>query len=217
MSRDSPKLNGENSQAALLESGDESEQKAEQDLTAPELLGSSMPRREQFGSILDYLEAKYVRGVMIDDLDERLRQKKKSKRQNAGEDNTNHGSVDDIDTVFSDSEASGSCYSDESGNFLDDSELKSEVAHQLMASSAYGATMIEKQAANRKKQLHGTEAEKNGIANNTDRIVEGIYNDDDAFFVNIGDLEMEEGWEDAGLDENEDEEHMGVGWKGKKG
>ena len=127
-------------------------------------------QKHQFGSIIDYLEAKYVKGVMIDDLDERVREHKKQKSSSAVADKG-----DDL-SVLSDSVA-GSCYSQES--FIDDSELRTEVAHQIIGSSMYGTTKIEAEA-----------------------VAEG--DEDHAFFVNIGDLEMEDGWDEDQLDEEED-------------
>lgn len=162
-------------------------------------------RREQFGSIVEYLEAKYAKGVMIDDLDERIRERKKQKKKKKGgvasEDEGNgtgdgtgaggeswagaRGNGDDM-SVLSDS-AAGSCYSIESGNFIDDSELRKEVAHQILGSSAYGKTKIEAKAA------HGAD-EDNSL----------VGDDDHGFFVNIGDLEMEDGWTEHDLDDDED-------------
>lgn len=125
-------------------------------------------RRDQFSSMVDYLEAKYARGIMIHDLDERIRKKNKKKQQSGG---------DDL-SVLSDSEA-GSCYSEDSDNFIDDSDLRTDIAHQILASSAFGTTKIEAEAA--KTKAHDDES---------------IGADDHAFFVNVGDLEMEDGWND---------------------
>lgn len=136
-------------------------------------------RREQFSSIIDYLEAKYSKGVMIDDLDQRIRQKEKDKGEGV------HGN--DFD-VFSDSDH-GSCYTDDSGGFLDDSDLRIDVAQQILATSAYGTTKIE------------ADAKKKKSANEDDE--DDFDADDLAFFVNIGDLEMEEGY-DSGLEEERD-------------
>lgn len=137
--------------------------KTDQDDLNLEIVGSEV-RRDQFSSMVDYLEAKYARGIMIHDLDERIRKKKK---QNSG--------GDDL-SVLSDSEA-GSCYSEDSDNFIDDSDLRTDIAHQILASSAFGTTKIEAEAARTKAQDD-----------------ESIGADDHAFFVNVGDLEMEDGW-----------------------
>jgi len=156
---------------------------------------SRVPQRDQFGSVLDYLEAKYVKGVMIEDLDERIRQKKKQKKKQeaqAGDRTTMERNGSDIEnnmSVLSDS-AAGSCYSDDSGGFINDSELQSEVAQQVRASSAYGTTKIEAEAAANRK-------EKTRDAN------DGGSDDDHAFFVNVGDLEMEDGYVDNDFDESE--------------
>ncbi len=155
-------------------------------------------RREQFGSIVEYLEAKYAKGVMIDDFDERIREKKKRKRQNKNDatinddgnkkkgDSKTDGHDEDDMSILSDS-AAGSCYSNESGNFIDDSELRNEVAHQILGSSAYGKTKIEAKGA--------------AANENNDSMLD---DDDHGFFVNIGDLEMEEGWTEHDLDDDED-------------
>mmetsp|Transcript_16727 Transcript_16727/g.31696 ORF Transcript_16727/g.31696 Transcript_16727/m.31696 type:complete len:585 (+) Transcript_16727:80-1834(+) len=147
-------------------------------------IGSEV-RREQFSSIVDYLEAKYARGIMIHDLDERIRKKKK--QNNGG---------DDL-SVLSDSEA-GSCYSEDSDNFIDDSDLRTDIAHQILASSAFGTTKIEAEAARTKAQDD-----------------ESIGADDHAFFVNVGDLEMEDDW-NYDLDEDIDWMNSTKRSKGKK-
>jgi len=174
-----------------------------------EALGiSRVPQRDQFGSVLDYLEAKYVKGVMIEDLDERIREKKKQRKmQEAGTGDIamtgkNGSDVENNMSVLSDS-AAGSCYSDDSGGFINDSELQSEVAQQVRASSAYGTTKIEAEAAANRK-------DKIGDAN------DGGSDDDHAFFVNVGDLEMEDGYVDHDFDEVEGWMDAAVKEKGKK-
>ncbi|GKY99548.1 hypothetical protein MPSEU_000909100 [Mayamaea pseudoterrestris] len=72
---------------------------------------SIMPRRSDFGNMYDYLEAKYVQGVMVNDDDDR---------------NINNG-------VGDDDEGAGSVYSETS--FFDDSDLRRTVAEQVMAQS----------------------------------------------------------------------------------
>jgi len=116
----------------------------------------SIPQRDQYGSVLDYLEAKYVRGVMIPDLDSKI-------RSSGGSMSNGEGSDDDS------SGGAGSCYSEASG-FLDDSQLRTEVAEQVLASSQFGTTKIE---------------------------AEGKKPEDDGFFVNVGDLEMAEGYDES--------------------
>ena len=89
----------------------------------------NQPQPGDFGNIVDYLEAKYVQGVMVDD----------------------SGSEDDND------EGQGSVYSETS--FLDDTDLQRTVAEQVLA-----------QTTTTKLELR----------------------DDDEFFVNVGELEVEE-------------------------
>jgi len=150
-----------------------------QDESMMDAIGSEV-RKEQFGSMVDYLEAKYARGVMIHDLDERIREKKK----NDGGKGTNDADADL--NVLSDSEA-GSCYSEDSGDFIDDTDLRTDVAHQILASSAFGTTRIEAEAVSKAK---GADDDSIGA-------------DDHAFFVNVGDLEMEDGWNDD-IEEDQD-------------
>lgn len=68
----------------------------------------NVPQPNQFGSVLDYLEAKYVKGVMLEEEDD-------------------PGMLDDK------SEGQGSVYSKDS--FLDDADLQRDVAEQVMAST----------------------------------------------------------------------------------
>ncbi|KAL3924322.1 MAG: hypothetical protein SGILL_001121, partial [Bacillariaceae sp.] len=92
-----------------------------------------IPQPEQFGSVLDYLEAKYVKGVMLD------------------EDEEEGPNLDD------NSEGNGSVYSKDS--FLDDTDLQLDVAEQVMASTTLTKLELEQ--------------------------------DDGDFFVNVGNLEVE--------------------------
>ena len=132
-------------------------------------------KSHQYGSVLDYLEAKYTRGVMIDDFDETLQQhsskrkmtEKKKEKMKANVGNSNEGENDDIidngegadtnddddddDESSVDSEPSGvSVYSND--GFIDDTLLHEEVAGQVLASSAFGKTQIEEEAQLRKRQ-----------------------------------------------------------------
>ena len=100
---------------------------------------SHVPRREDYANVVDYLEAKYVQGVMLNDDEE-------------GEPGEN-GEKDDED------EGQGSVYSQSS--FLDDQDLQRGVAEQVLAQST--TTKLELES-----------------------------NIDDAFFVNVGTLEVEE-------------------------
>ena len=68
----------------------------------------NVPQPDQFGSVLDYLEAKYVKGVMLED-------------------------EDDAPILDDKSEGQGSVYSKDS--FLDDTDLQRDVAEQVMAST----------------------------------------------------------------------------------
>ncbi|KAL7460930.1 hypothetical protein ACHAXS_001365 [Conticribra weissflogii] len=165
-----------------------------------------MPKREQYGSVLDYLEAKYVRGVMIADYDERVRAKKKMKDMKKGE-NGQGVDIDSNDGDDSDDDGKGSCYEDDDGDFLDDSLLHEEVADQVLASSSYGKTRIEEEASKRKKRKRDKSSDGGKVGLDVDGNEshddekfdnlsdEGVDSDfDDGFFVNIGDLEMAEGW-----------------------
>lgn len=67
-----------------------------------------VPQREQYSSVVDYLEAKYVRGVMVQDEEDEL----------VGDEM---------------SEGQGSVYS--GGSFLDDTDLQRDVAEQYMANT----------------------------------------------------------------------------------
>jgi hypothetical protein len=71
----------------------------------------NVPQPDQFGSVLDYLEAKYVKGVMLEEDDE-------------------DGAPIGLDDK---SEGQGSVYSRDS--FLDDTDLQRDVAEQVMAST----------------------------------------------------------------------------------
>ena len=102
-----------------------------------------MPQREDFANVVDYLEAKYVQGVMIND------------EEDGPHDPSANGEKEDDD----DEEGQGSVYSQTS--FLDDDDLQRDVAEQVLAQSTTTKLELESNA-------------------------------DDAFFVNIGTLEVEE-------------------------
>jgi hypothetical protein len=99
-----------------------------------ERTNSHAPQRNQYGNVLDYLEAKYVRGVMIQDEDE---------LEDDGDDEDEKRSVYDSES-----------------SFLDDSLLKRDVAEQVLSQATL--TKLE------------------------------LEHDDDAFFVNVGALEVED-------------------------
>lgn len=93
-----------------------------------------VPQRERYGSVLDYLEAKYVKGVML------------------GDEEDEEENIDDA------SEGQGSIYS--KGSFLDDTDLQRDVAEQFMANTTLTKLELEE--------------------------------DDADFFVNVGNLEVED-------------------------
>jgi hypothetical protein len=170
--------------------GDKSEKDITLDYDDDDALGKT-PKRNQYVSVVDYLEAKYVRGVMIADYDDREQAKIQS---------------NDVQEE-PDSEGDNSCYDDEDG-FIDDSLIVEDVAGQVMASSTYGLTQIEEEARRRKKERKresdldvDTEQptlEGLGITDeklDDTNLDEGMESDfDDGFFVNLGDLKMAEGW-----------------------
>jgi hypothetical protein len=92
-----------------------------------------VPQPDQYGSVLDYLEAKYVKGVMLDEDDE------------------------DGQMLDDKSEGQGSVYSKDS--FLDDTDLQRDVAEQVMCSTTLTKLELEQE--------------------------------DGDFFVNVGNLEVE--------------------------
>jgi len=92
----------------------------------------NVPQPDQFGSVLDYLEAKYVKGVMLEE-------------------------EEDAPILDDKSEGQGSVYSKDS--FLDDTDLQRDVAEQVMASTTL--TKLE------------------------------LEHEDGDFFVNVGNLEVE--------------------------
>ena len=129
------------------------------------------------GSI-EYLEAKYVRGVMIDDYDERAAKESEE------------------------SEGDGSVYGND--DFIDDSLLQEEVAGQVLASSTYGRTQMEEEQARRRLEEQNKKAEADseidaaggpkieGLEGSDDESVgssnTAVYDKafDDGFFVNVG-------------------------------
>ena len=68
--------------------------------------------------------------------------------------------------------------------------MRTDVAHQIFASSAFGTTKIEADAVKARARGDGGDDDSLGA-------------DDHAFFVNIGDLEMEDGWNDD-IEEDQD-------------
>ena len=98
----------------------EKKKKAKKD-KKPKAANDLVPQREQFGSIMDYLEAKYTRGVMIHDEDE-------LPGDDGGEDGEGKSEQRKDDD---DEEGQGSVYSETS--FLDDRDLQRDVAEQVLA------------------------------------------------------------------------------------
>ena len=107
---------------------------------------SHVPQPQEFDNVLDYLEAKYVQGVMVDESDQ---------------DGSGAGGVDgdgdDDDNNDDDDEMAGSVYSESS--FINDTDLQRTIAEQVLAHAT--TTKLELQ-------------------------------DDNEFFVNVGNLEVEE-------------------------
>jgi len=79
---------------------------------------SHVPQRNQYGNVLDYLEAKYVRGVMLQDEEE------------VG------------DEEEEDADEKGSVYDSES-SFLDDALLKRDVAEQVLSAATHTKLELE--------------------------------------------------------------------------
>lgn len=96
-------LNEDEGETAGDDSGDKSTR--DQQLPPRKKKSAGMPDRNNYSNILDYLEAKYVKGVMIDN--------------------------DGVDGEDEDDEDKGSIYSETS--FLDDEDLKRDVAEQVLA------------------------------------------------------------------------------------
>jgi len=106
---------------------------------------SSIPQRDEYASVLDYLEAKYVQGVMIQDDDD---EDHMEGGKDEGEGNNDNDEEEDRGSVYS---------SDD--DFLDDSLLQRDVTEQVLSQSIH------------------TKLEAEG---------------DDDFFVNVGNLEVED-------------------------
>ena len=138
-------------------------------------------KKEQYGSVLDYLEAKYVRGVSISQYNSHGERVKRGENKN----NEGDGSDEGEEVFDSDEDDNRSVYGDD--GFIDDTLLQEEVVDQVFASDSYGKTKIEIEAKKRRQEQKSKDDEE-GILSATESDF------DDGFFVNIGDLEMEEGW-----------------------
>ena len=166
------------------EDRDDSDDDVERDLESDE--DAVMIKKSQYGSVLDYLEAKYVRGISIADYNSQgERVKKKAKQQAAREGSDEEEGEENYD---SDQDNNRSVYGDD--GFIDDSLLQEEVADQVFASDSYGKTKIEMEAKRKRKEK--TECSRKEVEE--DDLSAASSDFDDGFFVNIGDLEMEEGW-----------------------
>lgn len=103
-----------------------------------------VPQPEQYGSVLDYLEAKYVRGVML------------------GDDEADGESMDDG------SEGQGSVYSQ--GSFLDDTDLQRDVAEQVMANTTLTKLELENEDGEFFVNVGALEVEDNQYGDNYDPV-----------------------------------------------
>lgn len=105
----------------LEEDDEENKEKGSKAQTKKQKKLEHVPQPSQYGSVLDYLEAKYVKGVMLGDEDE------------------GGGSMDDK------SEGQGSVYS--GASFLDDTDLQRDVAEQVMATTTLTKLELEEDDA----------------------------------------------------------------------
>lgn len=103
-----------------------------------------VPQPEQYGSVIDYLEAKYVRGVML------------------GDDEVEGESMNDG------SEGQGSVYS--AGSFLDDTDLQRDVAEQVMANTTLTKLELEDEDGEFFVNVGALEVEENQYGDNYDPI-----------------------------------------------
>jgi len=185
---------------------DGEEIKKEEEAEELEPKSSNVLQRNQFGGIVDYLEAKYVRGVMVDGVsqEEKVRQKRQRAKQRKLK--QLQGELADVDIKeedIADEELSlseddaRSTYSADS--FLDDTDLVHEVAGQVQASS--GITKVEAQAKLGKQPKEGDDP----IETQYNKKSNGLIPDCEGFFVNVGDLEME-------VENDEDDDDLYFDW-----
>ncbi|CAJ1966846.1 unnamed protein product [Cylindrotheca closterium] len=102
---------------------------------------AQVPLREQYGSVIDYLEAKYAKGVMLEDEDEE-------------------------EVVDDGSGGQGSVYSE--GSFLDDTGLQRDVAEQVMANTTLTKLELEEDDADFFVNVGNLEVEGNDYGENYD-------------------------------------------------
>mmetsp|Transcript_18100 Transcript_18100/g.20866 ORF Transcript_18100/g.20866 Transcript_18100/m.20866 type:complete len:667 (-) Transcript_18100:13-2013(-) len=164
---------GENNNTSnvVLDSEDEADNTSKMELSLSsntknnKVSNKYVPQRGQYGNVLDYLEAKYVKGVMIQD-------DAVAEMIDNGGDTTNTNN-----TAANSDDEKGSVYDSES-SFLDDSLLKRDVTEQVLSQ----ATHTKLNNTNNNKEV--SEEGNNANNNNND--------DDDSFFVNVGTLEVED-------------------------
>jgi len=197
---------GKKGKAGKADGGDDS---SRGDLSpAPSSAGGGM-RREDYGSVLDYLEAKYVRGVHVGGLEVLDEDDDAAADAGDGKGKTKTKTTSPkYAAEAADYSGEGSVYSDECSDdgFLDDSMLRHEVVEQVMATGKYGGrTKVEEEA--RRKGRRGSGGKEvydgdGGGASDNDSDVGGGGEEfnDDAFFVNVGDIELAEGEDQDDLD-----------------
>ena len=182
--------------------------------------GPGVMRREDYGSVLDYLEAKYVRGVQIGGME--VLDEDDGASSGEGKNKKGRGSPK-YAAEADDYSGEGSVYSDECSDdgFLDDSMLRHEVVEQVMATGKYGGrTKVEDEA---RKERRGSGKDDGGSGSDAEDTAAagGEEFNDDAFFVNVGDIELAEGEDHDGINQPIDwnaiaKESKGGG-KAKKG
>jgi hypothetical protein len=106
----------------ILETKEEAEEGKEGDDDKKEV-DANLPQRHQYASVLDYLEAKYVRGVVL---------------QEEGDEGTAGAEEED--------EKAGSVY-DSDGSFLDDTLLQRDVAEQVISQATHTKLELEEEDA----------------------------------------------------------------------
>jgi len=166
---------------------------------------STTVRRSEFASTIEYLEAKYVQGVMFDNDND----------DDDNDDDDGGDNNDDRDNNGYDSEGAGSVYSKDS--FIEDEDLERTVAQQVVAQQVETTVSMrsKKKKKKKKKNKKSSDDEKSSDEDGSDddesnsspkkknkkkkKGGNGGYlddededDDDDDFFVNVGNLEVEE-------------------------
>lgn len=158
--------------------------------------GPGVMRREDYGSVLDYLEAKYVRGVQIGGLEVLDEDGGGASPSGDGKAKGGRGSTSPKYAAEADDySGEGSVYSDECSDdgFLDDSMLRHEVVEQVMATGKYGGRTKVEEEARKERRGSGKDDDGSGGSDAEDTAGGGEEFNDDAFFVNVGDIELAEG------------------------